>query len=738
MSDLRPLAALTGLQMLDASYTRIRDLSPLAGRMKAGPLVKWSDLTWEGPGIYVKDCPLTNPPPEIVKQGNDAILNYFREKASGEVDHLYEAKLLILGQGGAGKTSLLRRLYQPELPLPAEKETTKGIDIHRHEFPLPNGRRFRLNVWDFGGQEIYHATHQFFLTRRSLYLLVDDTRANHKSVSDKEFQYWLDLVDVLGGQSPVLIFQNEKGGRSKEVDRSGIRGRYGNVKEFFAGDLQHAGAADRLREEIAHAAAGLSHIGEELPVRWLAVRADVEKRAAETPYISQSEYFEIYAKHLEPDRTRALHLSRYLHDLGVFLHFQDDPLLGRTVILQNQWATEAVFRMLDNEDVKKRRGRFGRADCERLWRDSAYAEMHPELLALMERFELCYRLRDSAPEQWLAPQLLAAEKPAALAGFGKPEDLVLRYRYSFLPKGIVSRLTVRLHRYVGDPEMAWVSGVLLERDGTAVLVELLAGGEIEMRARGPEAKELLAVAAADLDALNESFQGLADRVDKRVPCRCGECRRAAEPEFFSHKALRRRKTDRRLEVECPRSYADVDVVELLDGVPAQVERTAGGVRTVRIFLASSAELRADRDAFDLYLRQYNDRLRKRGVYLEIVRWENFLDAMSETRLQDEYNAAVRDCGIFVSLFWTKTGKFTAEEFDVAHRQFRETGAPRIYTFFRKPEVTADLSRKADLTSLWAFQEKLGKLGHFWTNYDDAEHLKRQFRDQLDRLFDAGV
>ena len=153
-----------------------------------------------------------------MNQGNDAILNYFRERALGEVDHLYEAKMLILGEGGAGKTSLLRRLYQPDQPLPTEKETTKGISIYRHEFPLRNGRRFHLNVWDFGGQEIYHATHQFFLTRRSLYLLVDDTRKDHKSVSDEGFKYWLELIDVFGGHSPVLIFQNEKGGRSKAID----------------------------------------------------------------------------------------------------------------------------------------------------------------------------------------------------------------------------------------------------------------------------------------------------------------------------------------------------------------------------------------------------------------------------------------------------------------------------------------------------------------------------------------
>ena len=109
---------------------------------------------------------------------------------------------------------------------------------------------------------------------------------------------------------------------------------------------------------------------------------------------------------MEADRAKALHLSRYLHDLGVFLHFQDDPLLRRTVILQNQWATEAVFKMLDDEAVKGQLGRFTAADCARVWKHSVYADMHPDLLALMQKFELCYRLPDTRSETWLVPQLL--------------------------------------------------------------------------------------------------------------------------------------------------------------------------------------------------------------------------------------------------------------------------------------------------------------------------------------------
>jgi hypothetical protein len=81
-------------------------------------------------------------------------------------------------------------------------------------------------------------------------------------------------------------------------------------------------------------------------------------------------------------------------------------------------------------------------------------------------------------------------------------------------------------------------------------------------------------------------------------------------------------------------------------------------RKIQIFLASSEELREDRDKFEIYFRQLNDELLDKGLYLVIKRWENFLDAMSETRLQDEYNKAVKGCDIFVSLFFTKTGKFT--------------------------------------------------------------------------------
>lgn len=742
ISDLTPLGGLPGLRLLAIEDTRVSDLAPLIPMMRRGCPVVWPLSAYNDVGIYVTECPLTNPPPEIVQQGNEAILNYFAERAKGEVDHLYEAKMLIVGEGGAGKTSLVRRLYKPDDELPEEKDSTKGIAIYKHEFKMKNGRTFRLNVWDFGGQQIYHATHQFFLTQRSLYVLLDDTRKDYKSVSDEGFKYWLDLIDVFGGHSPTLIFQNEKSGRSKAIDLTGIRQRYDNVKELYAGNLEKRDAVEGVRDGIEYYASHLSHIGEELPARWLKVREEIEAVAGKTAHIPVEKYFEVYCKYIEMDERKALLLSRYFHDLGVFLHFQDDDLLKRTVILQNEWATDAVFRILDDEEVKKKRGRFDKGDCARLWRDSAYARMHPELLALMKNFELCYEVRDSDPATWLAPQLLAPTKPAGLENWAKAEDLVQRYKYEFLPKGIISRLTVRLHRFVKDPEEAWVTGVLFEYGSTTALVEVLpSGNEIELRARGPEHKALLSVIAADLDALNASFNGLRDKVDKRIPCNCNTCAEQATPWFYSQKELVRRKEHRRVKVECGRSYDEVDVMELLDGIkvekaPAWAKEDVAA-RTLRIFLASSAELREDRDEFDAYFRRQNDQLINQGIYLQIVRWEYFLDAMSETRLQDEYNKEIRDCDIFVCLLFTKAGRFTEEEFNVAFKKFKDTGKPRIFTFFKEGSVNIRSLSASGLQSLEVFQKKLGDLGHFYTRYEDASDLKLQFRDQLERLMEKG-
>ncbi len=742
ITDLRPFADLPRLEVLDVGGTRVSDLSPLVDAFERGLLVRMA-RPYGGRGLFLQDCPLVRPPPEVVVQGQQAVLNYFQELRAQEVDHLFEAKVLIVGEGGAGKTSLLRRLYQPDRELPAVDETTRGIEIHRHSFLTTAGRPFTLNLWDFGGQQIYHATHQFFLTKNALYVLVDDTKRDAKSVHDDGFKYWLEVIEALSVRSPVLIFQNEKGGRGKIIDQAGIKARFPNVIEVHGENLESPGSARTLRRAIERHVQRLSHVGEAVPAGWVSIRHALEARGRQAAFISQRDYFDIYAQHLPFDRQKALFLSCYLHELGVFLHFQDDLHLRDTVILQNHWATEAVFRVLDDEGVKDAHGRFTVTDCDRIWESSGYSDMQPELLALMEKFEICYRLADSDPARWIAPQLLSPSAPPELDVSKRAGDLVLHYRYEFLPKGLINRLMVRLHRFVSRPEQAWASGVLFEREGTWLLARTATSGtEIVLRARGPESQALLSVVASDMDALNEKFHGLRDKVAKWVPCCCVSCAASDAPELFEEKRLRKRKQDGKLRVECPGSYADVSVLELLDGIdrgsmpvwgaPALGDKQGLPIRTVRIFLASSSELQTDRDAFELFTRQCNDELEANRIKLEVVRWERSRSDVSKTGSQDAYNALVRGCDIFVGLFATKANRYTVEEFRAAHEAFKARGRPFIYTYFRDCQIS-----ESDLQSLGSFQRELAALSHFPTYYKSTQELELRFIQQVKLLLRDG-
>lgn len=158
--------------------------------------------------------------------------------------------------------------------------------------------------------------------------------------------------------------------------------------------------------------------------------------------------------------------------------------------------------------------------------------------------------------------------------------------------------------------------------------------------------------------------------------------------------------------------------------------------TKKIFLASSSELKADREQFEIFINRKNKSWVKKGVFLELIIWEDFLDAVSQSRLQDEYNAAIKSCDLFVMLFFTKVGKYTEEEFETAFGQFKQTNKPFIFTYFKDAPISvSDITE--DIFSLIQFKKKLGELGHFYTVYESIYELLLKFWQQLDKLAENG-
>lgn len=146
------------------------------------------------------------------------------------------------------------------------------------------------------------------------------------------------------------------------------------------------------------------------------------------------------------------------------------------------------------------------------------------------------------------------------------------------------------------------------------------------------------------------------------------------------------------------------------------------MKKVKVFLASSSELTDDRKEFELLINRKNKEWVDRSVFLELVQWEDFLDVLSQTRPQNEYNSQIRACDLFVMLFWTKVGRYTAEEFETAVGQFKATEKPFILVYFKDSPMPARPGNEADRRSLEAFQAKLAGLGHYKTAYDNVDRL----------------
>jgi len=156
------------------------------------------------------------------------------------------------------------------------------------------------------------------------------------------------------------------------------------------------------------------------------------------------------------------------------------------------------------------------------------------------------------------------------------------------------------------------------------------------------------------------------------------------------------------------------------------------VKIIRLFLASSSELKTERDQFEIFINRENNQLITENKFLRLIVWEDFIDAMSQTRLQDEYNKAIRQCDLFISLFNTKAGPFTEEEFNTAFGQFKENGKPLVYTYFK--DTATELSNVTPETeSLVKFKSKLKSLGHFYTTFSNIYDLKYQVKMQLGKV-----
>lgn len=470
--------------------------------------------------LYLHGNPLLNIPPEelgptwqevdrgAIPRSPQEILDYYFRTRRLEKRPLNEAKLILVGRGGAGKTSLRKRLLTGEFDEGEDK--TAGIEVTPWYLKV-GAWDVKLNVWDFGGQEIMHATHQFFLTKRSLYMLVLNAREGHQ---DANLEYWLRLIGAYGAGSPTLVVVNKCDQHPLELAEQALREKYPFIREFIRTDCKTSEGLATLREIINRETGALPDLRTAFPKVWFVLKEKLE--TLDNDCITYDAYRSLCESNGESDDGNQGVLIGFLHDLGAVLHFRDEPRLNDLGVLKPAWVTDGIYGLLNAKDLAQADGVLATEQLPMLLDRKRYpSERHDFLLRLMEKFELCFELPHTAGAKFLIPELLPPE-PDKLPAWGTGV-LGFEYHYNVLPEGLLPRFIVRTHT-LSQTGLRWRSGVVL-RQGQA---EALVRGDVQDRrvwiaVRGPgrQPRDLLAVVRSHFEEIHRGISGLI--VQERVP-----------------------------------------------------------------------------------------------------------------------------------------------------------------------------------------------------------------------------
>ena len=519
------IAHLTALQHLDLSNNQLTDLPTEIARLIAlqsldldsnqlttlpTGLRTLPDLR----GLYLHNNPDLNLPAALlgatsgdtVRQKTepanpaDILAYYFGNRQGGRP--LNQARLILVGFGAVGKTSLIKRLTDQEFD--KNEPVTKGIAIAPWTLPLGAGESATLNIWDFGGQEIMHHTHQFFLAERCLYLLVLNGRDGRQNA---DAEYWLSMIGSHAQDSPVIVVRNKIHDDPCALDRNPLRAKYPAIRDVVDTDCTDNTGIATLKAAIARETESLPDLRANFPAAWFAIKDRLRDMGED--YIGIDRYRALCAELGETDTEQQDRLSSVLHHLGMALNYRSDQRLHDTNVLKPEWVTGAVYTILNHPILTAQNGEFRIDDLATMLDGKRYPrDRHGFIVQLMKKFELAMPFPEH-DDRFLIPEQLPVERPEGIAGFDPATCLNFEYKYeTLLPHGLLPRFIVRSHSLI-DGGVRWRGGVVLGLEGNRALVTADTEARVvRIRIDGPVAsrRRLLAVIRYDLDRIHGSYK----------------------------------------------------------------------------------------------------------------------------------------------------------------------------------------------------------------------------------------
>ena len=585
ISDIKGIEKLVNLKTINICENPVNDLTPLKNLVEKGAKLKWERGLGGGNGIYVENCPLDKALIAAIKKGSEAVTNYFNKPKK----RLFEARVLLLGEPRAGKTTLRRKLKSSNAPMPTVVESTKAFEIEVEPYPCivhkgEEKNKMIYHLWDFGGQDYYRLLHQLFVAEQSVYIIVTDTDRNK---NEEEIDFWLDTIQRLGkdkkGQySPVILFQNPKTNREGN-DFIDLKKRYPfwqQSEQFVINlnsitentevyDKKELERFKRFKKYLEESFCKLEHIGKEMPTQWINVRKALVKYEKDN-WVSVETFYKVCELKGINKTSDQEDLLDIFHTLGYLLNYKNSALKGM-VILNREWVTDALYRVLDDEIVRKNKGWFKKEDAEKIWYEVRYKNRTTELLTLMEVFKLSYF--NITSQKHVVPAKLP-EDTEGLPIWLHEQTVRLHLQYDWMPRAIPMQLIVSLHDNIvpldNGEQWIWRRGAVLdgrnlELKNVQIRIEdNWRENKIEISAKGEHSESLIRIIMKNWREVNQPFEDKVE-VTKVILCPCIQCSKSKKPHTFKYESVLNA-LEKNKKLQCNESLDEFLATDILRGV----------------------------------------------------------------------------------------------------------------------------------------------------------------------------
>ena len=423
-------------------------------------------------------------PREMLKMELSVSAQWLKKLAHSEVKHLNEARIIILGEKGAGKTSLARRLINPDAPMPEEDESTQGVDITNVKLSemvqgISEDRDANVHIWDFAGHAITHAAHRFFLSERCIYIIVYDGRTEGRN----NLTYWFEHVRNYGEKSRVIVLVNLQDKHNPDIAETYFKERYvDHVCTFIRFSIKaDTSGLLNFREMLAKIIAEDPIWDQRIPADYYYVKKEVENifDKEQKNHITREEFDKIAigVTYTEKDI-----LLKSLTCLGICLWYPDIKGID-LLVLNPEWITRGIYKIINwLKDSGRLDASIALKDFNQVFSgvEKDYPkDKHLFLYKLMQKYELAYK--KAYFEQIVVPQCLPEDSPkkSKLPVFMPETSLYVEItamksgndgpRLTF-PPDVLPRFIVRRSEDLRG-SIVWRYGAVLKKGNVTALIE---------------------------------------------------------------------------------------------------------------------------------------------------------------------------------------------------------------------------------------------------------------------------